>query len=130
MLDASAVLALLFDEPGAAAVEQSLGRAAISTANWSEVWQRVLERQAEDPAGALEPVAEAGLRLEPLSKMDAERAARLRAKTRHLGLSLADRCCLALATRLERRVLTTDRAWSQLDVGVEIRIIRGEPSPS
>jgi PIN domain nuclease of toxin-antitoxin system len=118
------VLALLFDEPGAAAVEQVLERAAISTANWSEVWQRVLEQQTDDPAGALEPVTDAGVSLEPLSAGDAERAARLRAKTRDLSLSLADRCCLALAARLERPVLTTDRAWAALDAGVEVRVIR------
>lgn len=118
------MLALLFDEPGAATVERSLPWAAISTANWSEVCQRVLERQAGNPAPALEPFTEAGLRLESLSKTDAERAARLRPETRDLGLSLADRCCLALAARLERPVLTTDRAWSKLDVGVEVRLIR------
>lgn len=50
--------------------------------------------------------------------------ARLRAATRHLGLSLADRACLALAQRLKLPVLTTDRAWAQLQIDVEIRLAR------
>jgi PIN domain nuclease of toxin-antitoxin system len=94
--------------------------------NWSEVWQRALERGAEDPSGVLEEVIEAGLALEPVSRSDAERAARLRATTRKLGLSLADRCCLALAARLERPVLTADRAWAEVDAGVEVRLIRDD----
>jgi PIN domain nuclease of toxin-antitoxin system len=48
----------------------------------------------------------------------------LRPKTKQLGLSLADRACLALGASLERPVLTTDRAWERVDVGVDIRVIR------
>jgi PIN domain nuclease of toxin-antitoxin system len=125
VLDASAVLAFLFEEQGASVVERSLPQASISTANWGEVWQRVLERQAESPEGVRERLVEAGLGLEPLSGADAEHAARLRAKTRERGLSLADRCAIALAARLKRPVLTTDRAWAAVEVGVEIRLIRG-----
>ncbi len=118
------MLAFLFGEPGAGAVERSLPQATMSTANWSEVWQRVLERQAERPEDARERLIEAGLELEPLSRSDAQQAARLHGSTRELGLSLADRCCLALAVRLERPVLTTDRAWAAVDAGVEVRLIR------
>lgn len=71
-------------------------------------------------------LVESGLRFEPLSEQDAMRAARLRASTRKLGLSLADRCCLALASRLERPVLTADRAWADVDAGVDVRLIRGD----
>jgi PIN domain nuclease of toxin-antitoxin system len=44
--------------------------------------------------------------------------------TRHLGLSLADRACLALARRRSARVVTADRTWAGLAVGVEIETIR------
>jgi ribonuclease VapC len=43
---------------------------------------------------------------------------------RQRGLSLGDRACLALAESLRQPVLTTDRAWRGLSVGVEIRLIR------
>ena len=49
---------------------------------------------------------------------------RLRAATRHLGLSLGDRACLALAQREGLPVLTGDRSWAKLDVGVQVVLIR------
>lgn len=49
----------------------------------------------------------------------------LRPVTKHLGLSLGDRACLALAKREVLPVLTADRVWSELDIGVEVRLIRG-----
>jgi len=41
-----------------------------------------------------------------------------------VGLSLGDRACLALALREQAPVLTGDRAWSKVDVGVEVVLIR------
>lgn len=103
-------------------------RASISAVNWGEVAQRVVE---EHPAAAalddarvrLEAV---GLTIEPHLREDADAAARLRSATRHLGLSLADRCCLALALRLDLPALTADRVWSTLpsDLHVNVQLIR------
>ena len=62
-----------------------------------------------------------------VAPFDAELAfacAMLRPTTRHLGLSLGDRACLALAKRVGAPALTADRMWVGLDVGVEIRLIR------
>jgi len=50
--------------------------------------------------------------------------AALRLPTRSLGLSLADRACLALARRLDLPVITAGLTWLGADVGVEIRSIR------
>ena len=55
---------------------------------------------------------------------DAEIAAALWTLTRAAGLSFGDRSCLALASRLGVPVLTTDRAWAKVDVGVPIELIR------
>ena len=38
--------------------------------------------------------------------------------------SLADRACLALAMRLGLPALTTDRAWAELDLPVEVVVLR------
>lgn len=123
VLDASAVLALLHSEPGADAVEEALEHAAISTVNWSEVCQRSIAHEAD--ISDLRADTEAlGVQLVPFSVEDAEQAAELWSATRHLGLSLGDRACLGLARRLERPALTADRAWLDLDLGVEIRAIR------
>ena len=60
----------------------------------------------------------------PFDEMQAWDAGRLRPYTRALGLSVADRACLALARTLDLPVLTGDRAWTSLDVGVDIRVFR------
>ena len=64
------------------------------------------------------------LRVVPLIEADAVTIARLRASTRAYGLSLGDRACLATALRFGRRVMTTDRSWAALDIGVAIHLIR------
>ncbi|MFL6293015.1 MAG: twitching motility protein PilT [Thermoanaerobaculia bacterium] len=60
----------------------------------------------------------------PFSAAQAERAAFLRALTRHLGLSLGDRACLALADELKLPAATADRNWADLTLAIEIRVIR------
>lgn len=69
-------------------------------------------------------LADADVVLVPFDVADAEAAAELWRRTRHRGLSLADRACLALAARLRVPAVTADRAWTDLDVGVEIVSIR------
>jgi len=123
VLDASAVFALLFEERGAAAVADALGRAVISAVNWVEVGQRGLEKGI-DPTEDRHRLEAIGLAVVPLTVEHAEDAAGLRAVTRHLGLSLADRCCLALARETGRPVLTADAAWADAELGAEIVLIR------
>jgi len=123
VLDASAVLAFLLDEPGAERVERTIGSSVASVVNWAEVTQRLLQRGA-DVALVRSRLFQAGLELRPLTVADAERAAGLREVTRALGLSLADRCCLALAGRLGRPALTADAAWSAASAGVRVELIR------
>jgi PIN domain nuclease of toxin-antitoxin system len=123
ILDASAVLAYLFDERGGDLVLPELGRSAISAVNWSEVVQRALDLGAwtESMRPEFESTGAQVLSVEPVH---AERAALLREPTRANGLSLADRICFALAASRDRPVLTADCAWAEIDVGVEVRLIR------
>ena len=129
VLDASAFLAYLQDEPGADVVSDAISDgAAISTANLAEVLSRAAAR-GHDPQRLARQLTERGLLdgaivVEPLSSADAVEIARLRPLTRERGLSLADRACLALATRLELPAVTADTAWSQLELPVELRPIR------
>jgi PIN domain nuclease of toxin-antitoxin system len=123
VFDASALLAYIRDEPGAAIVGEAVGGAAISAANWAEVMEKSLLAGLD--AGALRSDVEAfGVRVAPVEVEQAEFAARLREPTRSLGLSLADRLCFALAADLQAPILTADRQWSKVEAGVEVRVIR------
>lgn len=109
VLDASALLAFLQGEAGSDVVESALLAGGLcSAANWSEVAQKVRAgRRNWDASRAL--LLAYGLRIEPVTQADAERAAeRWQAGS---GMSLADRLCLALGDRLSAPVLTADRHW-------------------
>lgn len=129
VLDASALLAYLADEPGADVVSAAIaGGTAISSVNLAEVLSRVAN-SGTDPSDLAEKLTVNGLlhgaiSVEPFTDADAIEVARLRPITRVAGLSLGDRACLALASRLELPALTADAAWSKVDVGVELKQIR------
>jgi ribonuclease VapC len=123
VLDASALIALLWEEPGAAAVEPLLGRAVICAVNWAEVLQRY-EAHAVPGDRRRQDIEALGIRIEPFTSDAAHAAAKLWAPTRAAGLSLADRACLALAARLGVPAHTADRAWREVDAGTEIILIR------
>jgi ribonuclease VapC len=129
VLDASALLAYLREEPGAAVVADAIAEgAAISTVNLAEVLSRVADRGG-DPVQLCEELVARGLlegaiAIEPFLTADVTEVARLRLATRGEGLSLGDRACLALALRLEVPAFTADTAWQDLRTGVELRQIR------
>jgi ribonuclease VapC len=124
VLDASALLALLFGEPGAEAVADLIANgAAVSAVNLSEV-ATVLVRRDLDVDGIIQVLVQQ-VAVEAFTDADALSAASLHPAIVKFGLSLADRACIALARRLESNAATADQAWSGLDVGVEITMIRG-----
>jgi PIN domain nuclease of toxin-antitoxin system len=125
VLDASAVLAFLQQEPGAARVELALleERCHLLTINLAEVLSRLSDWRV--------PVVEAEARiaamdveLVPFDRQLARVTAELRQPTRNLGLSLGDRACLALARVMGGRALTADRSWAALDLGISTECIR------
>ena len=113
--DASALLAVVFDEPGAKAVLEHLAipGGEVSAVNWSEVGAKLTERGLPE-ADLPSELAAFGLDIIPFNETQAHLAAGLRPKTHKLGLSLGDRCCLALARLHDARVITADKAWQQL----------------
>lgn len=123
VLDASAVLALLHREPGGETVRSIQADCAISTVNLSEVIAKLVENGTDGDAAVLLTEAQ------PFHPMDhtleqAQIAGTLRAATRQAGLSLGDRACPALALTLGLPVYTTDRAWRDLPLDVDVRLIR------
>ncbi len=123
LLDASAVLAVINEEPGGEIVTEALSGAAISAVNYAEVISKLTDYGLTG-----DEVREAADSLDiPVIPFDAEAAlvsGLMRAATRHKGLSLGDRACLAQGRISGEPVLTADRAWNGLDLGVEIRLIR------
>jgi ribonuclease VapC len=125
VLDASALLALLRNEPGAERVKSVLKNSAMTTINFSEVIGFYARRKA----------SEADIR-RLLHALPTERIAfdeelayvvgLMLPETSSAGLSLGDRACLGLARRLNVTALTADRSWSRIAraVGVEIETIR------
>ncbi|WP_219419654.1 type II toxin-antitoxin system VapC family toxin [Pseudonocardia nigra] len=123
VLDASAVLAWLRDEPGASVVDPLLDGGVVSTVNWSEIWQK-LDQRGVDADRATRRLRVLGVGVQPLTVEDAVTAAQFWDRTRKVGLSLGDRCCLALAARLKRPAVTADTAWADLDLDLTVRTIR------
>jgi PIN domain nuclease of toxin-antitoxin system len=123
VLDASALLAWLFEEPGADVVEQWLPTAVLSTVNLAEVRQK-LEGRGVDADRTVRRLRLLGVRAEPFTDDDAARTAALWRVGRPVGLSLADRCCLALAGRLGVPAATADRSWTGLESAVEVWLVR------
>jgi PIN domain nuclease of toxin-antitoxin system len=124
VLDASAILALLNDEPGAEKITpELLSRATTSAVNLAEV-QTILVREGGDPdeswALAVDPIPD----VEPFTAEQARIAGTLIQKTRPLGLSLGDRACLALAIALDAPVYTTDQLWRKLKLRIPIHVLR------
>ncbi len=128
VLDASALLAFLLEEPGREEVSAVIDTGAIVGAvNYAEVLTRLGEDapSVEEWETWIHGIAGPLLRVEPYLKVDAVRAAELRRISRHRGLSLGDRSCLALAARLGAPVLTADRAWVDIiGLAVPVTLIR------
>lgn len=112
VLDASALLAFLLDEPGSDEVERALVAGAVcSAANWSEVSQKIIAKQ-RNWSVVKTLLLSYGLEVAPVTLEDAECAARLWSENSKLWLG--DRLCLALSERIEREVLTADTAWGSI----------------
>lgn len=123
VFDSSALLAITFAEAGADRATEALADGMLSAVNASEVVTRLVDRGAGDEE-ARRWLLSFGLAIRPLDQSLALATGLLRRITRTHGLSLGDRACLALAHRERAPVLTADRAWAALDVGVEVELIR------
>lgn len=121
VVDASLVLAWLQDEPGADDAEPMLMEGVIGAANWSEVLQKSAQHGA--PAEIVSRLLAAfGLAVLDVTRADAELAASL--WTQRTPLSLGDRLCLALGLRMKLPVATADAAWSAIEDGPSVLVIR------
>jgi PIN domain nuclease of toxin-antitoxin system len=123
VLDSSAILAVLLAEGGAEPVTQLMPRSVVSVANEAEVIT-VLIRNGRSPRQSIQLVRALPYTLVELDADMARRAGTLWKPVKPRGLSLGDRCCLALAERERLPVLTADGRWADLDLDVEVRLLR------
>ena len=121
VLDSSAVLAFLYDEPGAEKVRPDLPGGIISAVNAAEVLAVLVRKGA--------PLEEAVLALQKTRLQVQEFSAAVAVKTvdlqfRSHSLSLGDRACMATGLLLQLSVVTAERNWAELDVsGLKIELI-------
>ena len=123
VMDASAILALIYGESGHDRVAAALPNSRICAVNLAEIVSSMIDE--EIPLYDIE--RRMGRLLSKVVDLDrdlAMKAGLLREATRHKGLSLGDRACLALAMRERLPVMTADRAWCDLDLPVEVVLIR------
>ena len=123
VLDTSALLTWLRGEPGADVVHPLLPTAIMSAANWSEACRK-LQQRGVDAERITSRLRTLGIHVEPFTEADALMAANLASRTRAAGLSLGDRCCLALGARLNLTTVTADTTWADLDLDMPVQIIR------
>lgn len=132
VLDASAMLALLGNEPGADKVIARLSECVISAVNLSEVYSKSIQK-----GHSLDRVVEQIRRLQiptiDFADAHARQTAVMHAATRKLGISLGDCACLSLGKITGATIVTADRRWSEYSLdslfGVELQQIRGEAIP-
>ena len=127
VLDASSVIALINREKGCEIVEKYLDEAIISTVNFAEVIavvNRELFKTEADRAEGLKLITDTLPQIIDFDVNQAIMSASFDAITIKYGLSLGDRACLALAKYKNIPVLTADKAWSKLNLGIKIKLIR------
>jgi PIN domain nuclease of toxin-antitoxin system len=116
-------MALLRAEPGADTVAACLARAVVSAVSQAEVLTKLVSAGMDEET-AWWHIAELGCASVPFDEEQARIAGGLAAKTRPQGLSFGDRACLALALQGHATVYTADSAWKNLDLEIEIEVIR------
>ncbi|MEO7411296.1 MAG: type II toxin-antitoxin system VapC family toxin, partial [Sphingomicrobium sp.] len=123
VLDASALLALMNDEPGSEVVAQVVEGSSMNAVNVAEVISKLVERGLEsgDVHASIDGF---GIVMHDFTIADAVVTGDLRHSTRRLGLSLGDRACIATAQRLGGTVLTADSAWGRGALPVTVKLIR------
>ncbi|VAW02435.1 hypothetical protein MNBD_ACTINO02-1035 [hydrothermal vent metagenome] len=123
VLDASAVLALVLGERGSSRVVEYLDDAQISAVSHAEVLSR-LAYLGVPVASSVDLLVRLRVSVRSFTESQARTVGELRIGTAEIGLSLGDRACVALARQHVLAVVTADRVWAELDLGVEVITVR------
>lgn len=113
VLDSSAILAVMLLEPGSEVVEPLLEGSLISCVNVAEVFSKLSEKGLLTKTTSTD-FLQLGLEIVDYDFEQAAKTAELRPLTSHLGLSLGDRSCIALAILRNATAVTADKSWKKL----------------
>jgi len=122
VLDATAILAVLFNEPGSDAILPLLEHATVSAVNLAEVHAQLLRRGVKADM-AWKSLQDLGVEVCLFDARQARLAGDLATTSRGTPLSLGDRACLALAITRKSTVYTTNAAWRKLGLDIEMETI-------
>ena len=123
VFDTSVAIAILREEPGHKEAERLLGQALISTVNLAEI-ASFLARSDSSLELIRSVISRFPFQIIPLSQEIAQLAGSLLQHTKKYGISLGDRACLALAISRNLPVLTVDKVWKQLELPIEVKLLR------
>lgn len=124
VFDASALIALFAKEKGYDIIKKHLKDAIISSVNIAEVYKYCIEIQNLTGDEARSLIKLADIKIVDFSEDQALITAELVHKTKQYGLSLGDRACIALAILRNHSIVTCDKIWQKVDVGVEFIMAR------
>ena len=124
VFDSSAFIALLAKEPGVEIVKRHLRNGIISSVNVAEVWKYCIDKQGLTTQECKSLIRMSGIKIIDHDANQALISAEIYPKTKEYGLSLGDRSCIALAIDKESSILTCDKIWSKVDLGVEFLMAR------
>ncbi len=124
ILDSSALIALIKNETGADIVEKLLGGIVMSALNVSEAAGILVDlgMPEEECRSSIEPYIDV---IVPIDTEQSFEMAFLKKYTKHKGLSIGDRACIALGIKMALPIYTADKIWAKLDIeGADIILIR------
>ena len=122
VFDSSAIIALLQQEEGSEMVANSMKGAIMSSLNYSEVAAVLARKMPRETIVTL--LAKLISEIVPFDEDQALEVGILYKETKSAGLSMGDRACITLAKLRKMPVLTADKEWAKLNLGVEIKYIR------
>ena len=120
VIDTSVLVAALLYESGHEVAQRAMEDGYMSYVNVAESIA-VIMRKGFNYLDAVDMVENAGLLWCDISREGAFDAGRL---SRTPQLSLGDSFCIALAKSLNAPVVTADRVWADLNLGVDVELIR------
>ena len=124
VLDSTAVIAVLYAEPGHQYINEVLHKSAVSTVNLAEIVNKLAQRGSTSEA-LRESLIRLKLQVIDWTEAMAYESAEFTHFSKSHGISLGDRACLTLAKQLRATAVTSDRAWRRLPaLGVRIMIFR------